>query len=54
MMPVILTDFKDNELVDLLLFKLPWLCHGLYSGYKVSASGAISVKPMSSMGGSQM
>jgi len=21
-------DFKDMELIDLLLFKLPWLCHG--------------------------
>jgi hypothetical protein len=21
-------DFKDTELVDLLLFELPWLCHG--------------------------
>ena len=23
-----LLDFKDTELIDLLLFNLPWLCHG--------------------------
>ena len=28
MLPQIILDFKDNELVDLLLFTLPWLCHG--------------------------
>lgn len=27
-LPQILMDFKDTELVDLLLFNLPWLCHG--------------------------
>ena len=27
-LPQILLDFKDTELVDLLLFDLPWLCHG--------------------------
>jgi hypothetical protein len=27
-MPVIVTEYKDTELVDLLLFNLPWLCHG--------------------------
>ena len=47
-MPAIVNEFKDNELVDLVLFKLPWLCHGLQANYKVSASGAISVKPLSS------
>ena len=44
MMPTIVTEFRDDELVNLLLFKLPWLCHGLKSGLKVSASGAVSVK----------
>lgn len=29
MMPTIVEEYKDNELLDLLLFKLPWLCHGL-------------------------
>lgn len=27
-LPQILIDYKDTELVDLLLFTLPWLCHG--------------------------
>lgn len=27
-LPQILMDFKDTEIVDLLLFNLPWLCHG--------------------------
>jgi hypothetical protein len=27
-LPQILLDFKDTELTDLLLFSLPWLCHG--------------------------
>ena len=48
LMPTIVNEFKDNELVDLLLFKLPWLCHGLQANYKVSAIGAISVRPPSS------
>lgn len=52
LMPTIVEEFKDGELVDLLLFKLPWLCHGLKSGYKVSTSGTISVRPMSSLNGS--
>jgi len=29
MMPTIVKEFGDNELVELLLYKLPWLCHGL-------------------------
>jgi len=44
MMPVIVKEFGDNELVELLLFKLPWLCYGLKQGLKVAANGAISVK----------
>jgi len=27
-LPQIILDFKDTELVDLLMFTLPWLCHG--------------------------
>ena len=27
-LPQIMIDFNDTELVDLLLFSLPWLCHG--------------------------
>jgi hypothetical protein len=26
--PQILLDFKDTELIEQLLFVLPWLCHG--------------------------
>ena len=28
-MPTIVKEFGDHELIELLLFKLPWLCHGL-------------------------
>lgn len=27
-MPRIVGEFEDTELVELLLFGLPWLCHG--------------------------
>lgn len=26
---------RDHELVDLLLYKLPWLCHGLKQGTRI-------------------
>lgn len=29
LMPTIVNEYKDSELVDLVLFKLPWLCYGL-------------------------
>ena len=48
LMPAIVNDFKDSELIDMLIFKLPWLCHGLQANYKVAASGAISIRPLSS------
>ena len=44
MMPAIITEYGDTELIELLLYKLPWLCHGIKQGLKVSASGAISVR----------
>ena len=50
MMPTIVGEYKDSELVDLVLFKLPWLCYGLKQGLKVTASGAISVKKSSTLG----
>lgn len=28
-MPAIIGEYKDDELVALVLFKLPWLCYGL-------------------------
>ena len=33
----IVTKHKDHELVDLLLYKLPWLCHGLRQGTRIKA-----------------
>ena len=52
-MPTIVTEFGDIELVNLVLFKLPWLCHGLKDGLKVGVSGAVSVKRTSLLGSSQ-
>ena len=33
----IVVKHKDQDLIDLLLYKLPWLCHGLKQGVKVSS-----------------
>ena len=41
LMPVITKEYKDQELIDLLLFQLPWLCYGLGFEYRVSQSGGI-------------
>jgi hypothetical protein len=30
-LPQIVHEYKDEELVTLLLFNLPWLCHGKVS-----------------------
>ena len=50
MMPTIIKEYGNNELVELVLFKLPWMCHGLKEGLKVSASGAVSVRRTSQLG----
>lgn len=41
LMPAIVKEYKDAELVELLLFQLPWMCYGLGSDYRVNSAGAI-------------
>jgi len=35
MLGPIMHEFKDQEIIEMLLFKLPWLCHGV----KLSLAG---------------
>ena len=44
MMPTIIKEYKDAELVDLLLFQLPWLCYGFGNEYRINSAGQVVLK----------
>jgi hypothetical protein len=38
----IVLDYKEQEIVEMLLFKLPWLCHGIRLNLFGKHSGSVN------------
>ena len=38
----IVLDYKEQEIVEMLLFKLPWLCHGIRLNLLGKHSGSVN------------
>ena len=50
----IVNQFKDQRLLELLLFDLPWLCHGVDRSVKIGKNGGFQGRSSSQLPGGQI